>query len=61
MSQPNLVQAALPRPLSFGAQGRDALVRLVAMVAMGALALAAGSIPAWRAARVDPMKALKFE
>ena len=45
----------------FGVQGRDPLVMLVAMVAMGAVALAAGSIPAWRAARVDPVKALKYE
>src|SRR4051812_401595 len=47
--------------LLFGVQGRDPLVMLVAMVAMGAVALAAGSIPAWRAARVDPVKALKWE
>jgi ABC-type antimicrobial peptide transport system permease subunit len=47
--------------LLFGVQGRDPLVMLAAMVAMGAVALAAGSIPAWRAARVDPVKALKWE
>jgi predicted permease len=47
--------------LLFGVQGRDPLVMLMAIVAMAAVALAAGSIPAWRAARVDPVKALKYE
>jgi ABC-type antimicrobial peptide transport system permease subunit len=47
--------------LLFGVQGRDPLVMIVAMVAMAVVALAAGSIPAWRAAEVNPVKALKWE
>jgi predicted permease len=47
--------------LLFGVAGRDPLVMLAAMIAMASVALAAGSIPAWRAARVDPVRALKYE
>jgi len=47
--------------LLFGVEGRDPLVMLAAVLGMAAVALVAGSLPALRAARVDPVRALKYE
>lgn len=45
--------------LLFGLQGHDPLVLATAVVALFVVILAAGWMPAWRATRVDPMKALR--
>jgi ABC-type antimicrobial peptide transport system permease subunit len=47
--------------LLFGVAARDPVVMLAATVSMAVVALAAGSIPAWRAARIDPVNALKYD
>jgi predicted permease len=47
--------------LLFGVAGRDPVVLLAATVSMAFVALAAGAIPAWRAARIDPVNALKYD
>jgi putative ABC transport system permease protein len=39
----------------------SAAMVLLAVLAMGVVALAAGVVPAWRAARVDPAETLRVE
>jgi predicted permease len=45
----------------FGLKGRDPVVLLIAIVALSIVALIAGFIPAHRASRIDPMRALRWE
>ena len=45
--------------LLFELEGNDPLAMVLAAVVLAVVALAAGYIPAWRASRVDPMRALR--
>jgi len=47
--------------LLFGLEGNDPWVVVVVSVLLGAVALGAGYVPALRASRTDPMKALRYE
>jgi predicted permease len=47
--------------LLFGLNGRDPLVMAASAVLLALVALAAGSLPAWRASKVDPVQALRYE
>jgi len=47
--------------LLFGIDGRDPLVMVGAAVLLAVVAMVAGSLPAWRASKVDPMQALRYE
>lgn len=47
--------------LLFKMQGRDAVVYAGAVALLVVIALAAGFVPALRASRIDPMKALRYE
>jgi ABC-type lipoprotein release transport system permease subunit len=45
----------------FGVQPWDPVMLAAAMLSLGLAALVASMIPAWRAAQVDPMAALRTE
>jgi len=47
--------------LLFGLGPRDPLTLAVATMLLLAIAAFAGSLPAWRAARIDPVRALRHE
>ena len=54
---PNLVA----RSLLFELQNTDPVVLIGAVSALTLVALGAGAIPAWRASRIEPMRALHYE
>jgi ABC-type antimicrobial peptide transport system permease subunit len=49
------------RSLLFGLSGSDPLVISLSVVLLGLVALGAGFVPAYRASRVHPMQALRYE
>ena len=49
------------KSLLFGLEGHDPVVFGLSVIVLGAVALAAGYIPALRASRVHPMQALRYE
>ncbi|HSG49357.1 MAG TPA: ABC transporter permease [Longimicrobiales bacterium] len=51
----------LAQSLLFGLDGMDAVVMGASVLLLGAVAYGAGYLPARRAARVDPMEALRYE
>jgi len=56
-----LLAARTARALLFGLHPNDPLTIAVAIAALAAVALAASFLPAQRAARVQPMEALRYE
>lgn len=57
----SLALARLVRSQMFGISSHDPLTLLVVCAAMLCVALTASAIPAWRAAKVDPNVALRYE
>ncbi|MGE0040958.1 MAG: ABC transporter permease [Vicinamibacterales bacterium] len=51
----------LARSLLYELQGYDPLVLSVSVFLLAAVALGAGAIPAFRASRIEPMRALRYE
>jgi ABC-type antimicrobial peptide transport system permease subunit len=56
-----LVSAHALRSLLFGVAATDPLTLLISVVVLALAALLATSIPLWRAARVNPVIALRWE
>jgi putative ABC transport system permease protein len=45
----------------FGVAAGEPLAYAVSVVALGCAALAASLVPAWRASRIEPVRALRYE
>jgi ABC-type antimicrobial peptide transport system permease subunit len=56
-----IVLGVLARSLLFELQGYDPTVLATSVVLLVIVALGAGAVPALRASRVDPMRALRYE
>ena len=51
----------LAKSLLFQMEGYDPIVLTAAIVALALVAFGAGFLPAWRASKIDPMTALRYE
>jgi ABC-type antimicrobial peptide transport system permease subunit len=52
---------SVAQALLFELQGHDPVVLIGAAAALALVALCAGAIPAHRASKIDPMRALRYE
>jgi len=56
-----LASMRLVRSLLYGLSASDPATVIASVVILTVVAVAAGALPAWRAARVDPIAALREE
>lgn len=56
-----LASAEVLRSLLYGLKPRDPFTLLIAVVTLTAVAALASFLPAYRASRLDPLKALRYE
>jgi predicted permease len=56
-----LISARVVESKLFGVTGRDPLMLAIAIVCTALMAAVASFVPAWRATRIDPSRALRFE
>ncbi len=56
-----LVLTRVLSSLLFGVEATDPATFVVVTILLGFVSLAASAVPAWRAARIDPIMALRFE
>jgi len=56
-----LASTRLVRSLLYGLSASDPATVIVSVAVLTVVAVAAGALPAWRAARVDPIAALREE
>jgi len=56
-----LASTRLVRSLLYGVSASDPATVVVSVAILSVVAIAAGALPAWRAARVDPIAALREE